>query len=230
MDWSFFFFLISMLFGLGLSGAVFYGAVSSIRDEKYFGGWKLWVSAALFALLQFGFALAGYGISGSLAGHSGMENSLLWAALFLSLYFGGKMILEGLRTLRRGEISLEKQLRASERPMEAKPGMTAEEAVPGRTVTRTRVSDKIPVLWKVFLKAFAASGGAFAAGFSIPKMPFVGALAESGIIFFLTFIFALCGLLRGQDKDVKIPCYLEILGGVLLIAAMALTMIRQFTA
>ena len=90
MDWSFFFFLISMLFGLGLSGAVFYGAVSSIRDEKYFGGWKLWVSAALFALLQFGFALAGYGISGSLAGHSGMENSLLWAALFLSLYFGGK--------------------------------------------------------------------------------------------------------------------------------------------
>ena len=230
MDWSFLFFLTSVLFGLGLSGAVFYGAVSAVRGEKNFGGWKLWVSALMFSALQFGFALAGYGISKSLADHSGMKDSLLWASLFLCLYFGGKMILEGLRTLRRGEISLEKQLRASEKPLEAKPRMTAEEAVPGRTVTRTRVSDKIPVLWKVFLKAFSASGGAFAAGFSIPKLPFIGALTEGGIIFLLTVIFALFGLLRSQDKDVKIPCYLEILGGVLLIAAMVLSMVRHFTA
>ena len=236
MDWSFLFFLVSVLFGLGLGAGVFSAAVQAVRGEQHFEGWKVWISALLFAAFQFGMALAGYGISRSLAGSSGLEGSLIWAAILLSLYFGGKMILEGLRALRRGEPSLEREIRASEDPLSGneehveRPKMTAEDAVPGRPVTRTRVGDKIPVMWRVFLKAFGASGAAFAAGFAIPKLPFKGALAEGGIIFLCTFIFALTGLFRDQKKEMKAAWMLEIAGGVLVILAAALSLVRHFSA
>ena len=230
MDWSFLFFLVSILFGLGLGAGVFSSAVSSVRGEQDFSGWKPWISALLFAAFQFGMMFAGYGISRSLTGNSGMEGSLIWAAILLGLYFGGKMILEGLRILKRGEPQPEKVLNAAGDPVAGSPKMTAEEAVPGRPVTRTRVADKIPVMWRVFLKAFGASGAAFAAGFAIPELPSIGALTEGGIIFLFTFIFALAGLFRPQDKDRKVPCYLEIIGGVLVILAAALSLARHFSA
>lgn len=230
MDWSFLFFLVSILFGLGLGAGVYAASVSSVRGEQEFGGWKLWVSAFMFAAFQFGMMFAGYGIVRSLSGSSGMEGSLIWAAILLSLYFGGKMILEGLRILKRGEPQPEKVLNAAGDPVSGSPKMTAEEAVPGRPVTRTRVADRIPVLWRVFLKAFGASGAAFAAGFSIPKLPVEGALSEGGIIFLCTFVFALAGLLRARDKDIKVPCYLEIAGGALVILAAALSLVRHFSA
>ena len=230
MDWSFLFFLASVLFGLGLGFSVYSGASGAVRDEADFGGWKVWVSAFLFAVLQFGMTLAGYGISKSLAGRSGMEGSLIWAAILLSLYFGGKMILEALRDLKKGVPEPEKTLNAAGDPLAGKPKMTAEDAVPGRPVTRTRVSEKIPVLWRVFLKAFAASGAAFAAGFAIPKLPFIGALAEAGIIFLFTFILALLGLSGARKKDMRTACICAIIGGVLVILASALSLARHFSA
>ena len=253
LDWSFFFFLTSILFGLGLGAGVFSAACSAVRGEKALVGWKLPVSALLFPALQFGLFFAGYGIARSLAGNEDVKSSLVWAFLFLGVYFGGKMILTGLRDLKRGEPEPERAMRASENPVagirpaapaevsggerpmapEAAAGrkpMTAEEAVPGREITRTRVSDKIPVMWRVFLKAFSASGAAFAAGFSIPKLQVSGAFTEGGIIFLLSLVAAFAALLWGFRKEQKTAHAARIAGGVLVLAVTAIIVFRQISA
>lgn len=230
VDWSFLFFLVSVLFGLGLGAGVFGAASNAVRGEKDFSGWKIPVSAVLFSAFQFGMFFAGYGIVTSLAGNEDMKNSLVWAALFLGVYFGGKMILTGLRDLKKGERDAFRELKAAEEPLEAPNVMTAEEAVPGREITRTRVGDKIPVMWKVFLKAFGASGAAFAAGFLIPKMPLSGAFTEGGIIFLLSLVMAFAAFFAGLKKDQKVAHIACIAGGVLVLAAVAVSLYGHFTA
>ena len=78
VDWSFLFFLGSVLFGLGLGAGVFGAASNAVRGEKDFSGWTTPVSAVLFSAFPLGMFFAGYGLVRSLGGYEDLQTTLVW--------------------------------------------------------------------------------------------------------------------------------------------------------
>ena len=233
LDWSFLFFLTSAVFGLGLGAGSFSAARNTVRNEKDLGTGKKWAGVFLFAALQFGMTLAGYGVARGVSSSSDLGSMILWVALLLAVYFGGRMILTGVRDLRKAEIEAMKaadkeQGSGSEEDEPEKEESPETGHFPGKQVTR--VSDKIPVMWRLFIAALTAAGAALAAGFTIPDRPFEGAAVMAGIVAGSSAVFAWTAMSGVPKKNLKLTSYASILGGVLVIAAGMIGIIGRYPA
>ena len=98
MDWSFLFFLNSVLFGAGLAMDALSVSVADGLSEPGMKRSKAFLIAGVFALFQTAMPLIGWFCVSSIASvFQAVVPFIPWIALALLLFLGIKMIIEGLR-------------------------------------------------------------------------------------------------------------------------------------
>lgn len=98
MDWSFMFFVNSMLMGVGLAMDAFSVSMANGLNEPRMSRSKLIGIASTFAVFQALMPMAGWlCVHTILELFSSFQKFIPWIALVLLLYIGGKMILDGIR-------------------------------------------------------------------------------------------------------------------------------------
>ena len=98
MDWTFLFFVNSVLFGVGLAMDAFSVSMANGLNEPNMKNNKMGLIAGTFAFFQIAMPLIGYLCVHMIAQiFTSFQKFIPWIALILLLYIGGKMLLEGLR-------------------------------------------------------------------------------------------------------------------------------------
>lgn len=98
MEWSFIFFLNSVLFGIGLAMDAFSVSMANGLNEPEMPLKKEFLTAGTFCFFQIIMPLAGrFCVRSIKSAFVSFQKWIPWIALVLLLYIGGKMLLEGIR-------------------------------------------------------------------------------------------------------------------------------------
>ena len=98
MEWTFVFFVNSILLGVGLAMDAFSVSLANGLNEPKMRLGKMTCVAGVFALFQFLMPMIGWICVHTIAVHFAIfEEFIPWIALILLSFIGGKMLLEGLR-------------------------------------------------------------------------------------------------------------------------------------
>lgn len=98
MDWSFVFFLNSVLFGIGLAMDAFSVSMANGLNEPAMSKRRMCLIAGTFAVYQILMPLIGWVCVHTIAEmFTSFQKFIPWIALILLAYIGGKMLLEGIR-------------------------------------------------------------------------------------------------------------------------------------
>ena len=98
MQWTFLFFVNSVLFGVGLAMDAFSVSMANGLNEPKMPPKRMCTIAGTFALFQIAMPLIGWLCVHTIAKlFTSFQKLIPWIALILLLYIGGKMLLEGLR-------------------------------------------------------------------------------------------------------------------------------------
>jgi len=98
MDWSFVFFLNSVLFGIGLAMDAFSVSMANGLNEPEMPKRRMCLIAGTFAVYQILMPLIGWVCVHTIAEiFTSFQKFIPWIALILLAYIGGKMLLEGIR-------------------------------------------------------------------------------------------------------------------------------------
>ena len=98
MEWTIWFFIESILLGVGLAMDAFSVSLANGLNEPCMRRRKLFAIAGIFALFQFLMPLIGWSCVHTMAQlFSKFEKLIPWIALGLLCFIGGKMLLEGIK-------------------------------------------------------------------------------------------------------------------------------------
>ncbi len=98
MDWSFMFFVNSVLLGVGLAMDAFSVSMANGLNEPQMKKGKMLEIAGMFAFFQALMPMIGWICVHTIAQYfAAFEKMIPWIALILLLYIGGKMLIEGIR-------------------------------------------------------------------------------------------------------------------------------------
>ena len=98
MEWTFQFFLTSILLGVGLAMDAFSVSLANGLNEPCMKTRKVTLIAGVFAFFQFAMPMIGWICVSTIAERfTAFQKFIPWIALILLLYIGGKMLLEGIR-------------------------------------------------------------------------------------------------------------------------------------
>ena len=98
MQWTFLFFVNSVLFGIGLAMDAFSVSMANGLNEPKMPRKRMLVIAGTFGLFQTAMPLIGWLCIHSISNaFSSFQKFIPWIALLLLLWIGGKMLVEGLR-------------------------------------------------------------------------------------------------------------------------------------
>ena len=99
MEWSFVFFLNSILLGAGLAMDAFSVSLANGLNEPAMRRRRMCMIAGVFALFQALMPMTGWICVHTVIQHfRSFAQYIPWIALILLLYFGGKMLLDGIRS------------------------------------------------------------------------------------------------------------------------------------
>ena len=104
MQWTFLFFINSVLFGVGLAMDAFSVSMANGLNEPSMSHRRMSAISGTFALFQTAMPLIGWLCVHTIARlFTAFQKFIPWIALLLLLYIGGKMLLDGLRRKDGGE-------------------------------------------------------------------------------------------------------------------------------
>ncbi len=99
MDWSFMFFVNSVLLGVGLAMDAFSVSMANGLNEPQMKKGKMLEIAGMFAFFQALMPMVGWICVHTIAQYfAAFEKMIPWIALILLLYIGGKMLIDGIRS------------------------------------------------------------------------------------------------------------------------------------
>ena len=187
MQWSFVFFINSILLGVGLAMDAFSVSLANGLEEQNMKKRRMCFMAGIYAFFQFAMPMIGWLCVHTIVEYfEKFELFVPWIALILLLYIGGKMIWEALRESKEA----------------------SEEAVEERVVLTFAT---------LILQGIATSIDALSVGFTIADYGLLMAFIASVIIAVVTFIICMAGLLIGKRAGQHLSSKATILGGIILI-------------
>ena len=187
MQWSFVFFINSILLGVGLAMDAFSVSLANGLEEPNMKKRRMCFMAGIYAFFQFAMPMIGWLCVHTIVGYfDKFELFVPWIALILLLYIGGKMIWEALHESKEAN----------------------EEAVEARVVLTFAT---------LILQGIATSIDALSVGFTIADYGLLMAFVASMIIAAVTFIICMAGLLIGKRAGQHLSSKATILGGIILI-------------
>lgn len=195
----------SILLGIGLAMDAFSVSVANgLNDANMKKNGKLKI-AGTFALFQFIMPLIGWYLVTRIAEKfEKFQKFIPWIALFLLLFIGIDMIIEGIKDSgEKGEHSLSSD-KAKNNSEESSDSVQKKEALTLGFMT-------------LMLQGIATSIDALSVGFTISDYGFKPALLCSLIIAVVTFIICIIGLRIGIHFGTKLSKKAAILGGSILI-------------
>lgn len=184
------FLINSALLGVGLAMDAFSVSIANgLREPKMAAG-RMCMIAGVYAFFQYLMPMAGWMLVHTIVeAFSAFEKFIPWIALFLLLYLGGKMILEGMRDRSAPDIRKE-----------------------NRTGTGRSLS-----VGELLLQGIATSIDALSVGFTIAEYRLYEAAAASVIIAAVTFVICMGGLSAGKKAGMHLSWKACLLGGGILI-------------
>ena len=187
MQWSFVFFINSILLGVGLAMDAFSVSLANGLKEPNMKKRRMCFMAGIYAFFQFAMPMIGWLCVHTIVEYfEKFELFVPWIALVLLLYIGGKMIWEALHESKESN----------------------EEAVEERVVLTFAT---------LILQGIATSIDALSVGFTIADYGLLMAFIASVIIAAVTFIICMIGLLIGKRAGQHLSSKATILGGIILI-------------
>ncbi|MCD8326009.1 MAG: manganese efflux pump MntP family protein [Lachnospiraceae bacterium] len=99
MDWSFMFFVNSVMLGVGLAMDAFSVSMANGLNEPQMKKGKMFGIAGMFAFFQALMPMIGWVCVHTIAQYfASFEKMIPWIALILLVYIGGKMLVDGIRS------------------------------------------------------------------------------------------------------------------------------------
>ena len=187
--WTVSFFVTSILLGVALAMDAFSVSIASGFDEPKMKKSKAFIIAFTFGLFQFGMPLLGWVCVHYLEkAFNVFKYAIPWIALALLLFLGIKMVLSY-----RARVKCE------------------DEGICSLS------NGKKSFFWTLMIQGVATSIDALSVGFTTSEYEILQALVCSGIIFALTFIICIIGVILGKTVGTKIGRKAELVGGIILI-------------
>jgi putative Mn2+ efflux pump MntP len=182
------FFLNAALLGVGLAMDAFSVSLADGLGEPGMSGRRMCLIAGVFALFQYAMPVIGWVFVRTAENAFSRFGALVpWIALFLLLFIGGKMLIEGLAARRA--------LRAGAEPPSGS-GLT------GRVLV---------------LQGVATSIDALSVGFTLADRNAIEANAAALVIGAVTFAVCVAGLCLGRKVGTRLSWGASVLGGCILI-------------
>lgn len=198
MQWSFVFFLNSMLLGIGLAMDAFSVSLANGLSEPQMKAGKMNVIAGTYSFFQFAMPMIGWVCVHTIVERfRAFEKFVPWIALALLGYIGGEMLVKGIRKEESREHS------DREKPHAITAG-------------------------KLLVQGVATSIDALSVGFTIEQYEFPMALTASVIIAVVTHGLCLGGLAIGRKFGVRLADKASIVGGLILIGIGIEILIKSF--
>ena len=189
---TFLFFLNSALLGVGLAMDAFSVSLANGLADPGMRRRRAAVIAGVYAGFQFLMPMAGWFlVHGAVELFRSFEPFIPWIALILLCWIGGKMLLEGIREMK-------KTREDAEEAEERKAGVLT----PGL----------------LLVQGVATSIDALSVGFTIASYDWISALCACLVIAAVTFAICLCGVKLGKHFGTKLAGRASVLGGCILIA------------
>ena len=185
------FFLNSILLGVGLAMDAFSVSIANGLAEHGMSRRRMSAIAGCYAFFQWAMPMIGWFCVHTISGiFCAFQGFIPWIALFLLLYIGGKMLIEGVRKKSSAELKEEEQAEA------------------GTWISAATL----------LLQGVATSIDALSVGFTIASYTWSMALGAAGLIGTVTFLLCLLGLRLGRFLGSRVLRQSCIIGGVILIA------------
>ena len=198
MQWSFVFFLNSMLLGIGLAMDAFSVSLANGLSEPQMNVGRMNVIAGTYSFFQFAMPMIGWVCVHTIVERfRAFEKFVPWIALALLGYIGGEMLVKGIRKEESREHS------EGEKPHAITAG-------------------------KLLVQGVATSIDALSVGFTIEQYEFPMALTASVIIAVVTHGLCLGGLAIGRKFGVRLADKASIVGGLILIGIGIEILIKSF--
>ena len=187
MQWSFVFFINSILLGVGLAMDAFSISLANGLEEPNMKKRRMCFMAGIYAFFQFAMPMIGWLCVHTIVEYfENFELFVPWIALILLLYIGGKMIWEALHESKEAS----------------------------KEATEERV---VLTFATLILQGIATSIDALSVGFTIADYGLLMAFVASMIIAVVTFIICMAGLLIGKKAGQHLSSKATIFGGIILI-------------
>lgn len=192
--------ITSILLGVGLAMDAFSVSLADGLGEKNLNAARVLTIAGTFAAFQFLMPVAGWLLVHTAAEKfTAFQKFIPWIALFLLLYIGGKMLIEGIQENRS------KSARGKENPAEPT------ETDPGKAgSSRLSAGD-------LLVQGVATSIDALSVGFTIAAYTAAKALTSAAIIGVVTLFICIAGLYLGRQIGTRLAGKASVFGGVILI-------------
>ena len=198
MQWSFVFFLNSMLLGVGLAMDAFSVSLANGLSEPQMKAGRMNVIAGTYSFFQFAMPRIGWVCVHTIVERfRAFEKFVPWIALALLGYIGGEMLVKGIRKEESREHS------EGEKPHAITAG-------------------------KLLVQGVATSIDALSVGFTIEQYEFPMALTASVIIAVVTHGLCLGGLAIGRKFGVRLADKASIVGGLILIGIGIEILVKSF--
>ena len=198
MQWSFVFFLNSMLLGIGLAMDAFSVSLANGLSEPQMKAGRMNVIAGTYSFFQFAMPMIGWVCVHTIVERfRAFEKFVPWIALALLGYIGGEMLVKGIRKEESREHS------EGEKPHAITAG-------------------------KLLVQGVATSIDALSVGFTIEQYEFPMALTASVIIAVVTHGLCLGGLAIGRKFGFRLADKASIVGGLILIGIGIEILVKSF--
>ena len=196
--------ITSILLGAGLAMDAFSVSLADGLGEKELSAGRVLTIAGTFAVFQFAMPVAGWLLVHTAAERfTAFQAFIPWIALFLLLYIGGKMLIEGIRENRSSS------------------GADGAGDAGDETAAQTEAAashDAHLSAGDLLVQGVATSIDALSVGFTIAAYSAVQAIMSSLIIGVVTLFICIAGLYLGRSIGTRLAGKASVLGGVILIA------------
>lgn len=206
----------SLGLGVGLAMDAFSVSIADgLADPKMRGGRKTAI-AGTFAFFQFLMPVVGWLCVHTIARQfAAFEKAIPWIAIILLVYIGGKMIVEGRRSMGGRGANEGYAGEADETANEGSAGDMKKKSGGGSEQDRSEV--KTLGIGTLLAQGLATSIDALSVGFAFASYALVTALICSAIIGVVTFVICMVGLALGNRIGGRFTGKAEIVGGIILI-------------
>ena len=179
-----------MLLGVGLAMDAFSISVANGIVEPDMRKTRMFKISGVYAVFQFLMPLIGWFLVTTVAEiFTAFHKFIPWIALFLLLFIGGKMVVEGIKDKKQGGKKEKEEVKEAKK-----------------------------LTWgALIVQGVATSIDALSVGFTIADYSFLRAFASSLIIGVVTLVICLLGLIFGKKIGAKFVSTATIIGGVILI-------------